>query len=106
MTVLAQALVRTGAIDQAFEVLGQALEQIEREGERHYEAETYRLKGDFLIAQKNDPDGAERNYLRAVAVARDQQAKLFELRASTSLARFWHCNDKTEEACNLLNPVY
>jgi predicted ATPase len=41
-----------------------------------------------------------------LAVARDQHAKLFELRASTSLARFWHCNGKTEEACNLLNPVY
>jgi class 3 adenylate cyclase/predicted ATPase len=106
MTALAQALVRTGAIDEAFDVLAQALEQTERGGERHYEADTHRIRGDLLASTSNDPDRAESAYLQALTVARRQEAKLFELRAATSLARLWHRHARTAEAQTLLNPIY
>jgi predicted ATPase len=106
MTALAQALVRTGAIDEAFDVLAQALEQTAHGGERHYEAETHRIRGDLLASTSNDPDRAESTYLQALTIARRQEAKLFELRAATSLARLWHRHARTVEARNLLNPLY
>ena len=106
MTALAQALVRTGAIDEAFDVLAQALEQTARGGERHYEAETHRIRGDLVASTSNDPDRAESAYFQALTIARRQEAKLFELRAATSLARLWHRHARTTEARSLLNPLY
>jgi predicted ATPase len=107
MVVLAQALLRTGAFEEAFDVLDAALEQIQRGGERHYEAEAHRVKGDLLAAgRRNDPEAAEKAYMRAVAVAEGQEAKLFELRASASLAQFWHQHGRTEDAGELLEGIY
>jgi predicted ATPase len=62
--------------------------------------------GDLLMATRNNPDESESAYLRALTVARSQGAKLFELRAATSLARLWRRLDRTEEARDLLKPVY
>jgi class 3 adenylate cyclase/predicted ATPase len=107
MTHLAQALARTGATGEALDVLGKALAQTDEGGERDYEAEGYRVKGDILLnSDGKDREGAEVAYVKSIEVARAQDSKLFELRASTSLARLWHYNGKTEKALTLLHQIY
>ena len=83
-------------------------------------AELYRLKGELLLRQDgsdiegalllrqdgSDIEGAETAFREALAVARDQQAKSWELRAATSLAKLWRDHDKRREARDLLSPVY
>ena len=65
----------------------------------------HRLRGDLLNAT-GDQSAAERSYHQALAVAKLQSAKLFELRASISLARLWCKQDRRGEARNLLAPIY
>jgi tetratricopeptide (TPR) repeat protein len=104
--ILAEAYFKKGEINQAMDVLDTSLEIIEKNGELHYEAETNRLRGDFLLIGKNDPDGAEKAYLTALAIANGQEAKLFELRTATSLARLWHRNGRRDKGFELLNGIY
>jgi predicted ATPase len=81
-------------------------------GEYWYEAELYRLKGDLLSSShENDRDG--RNdaevaacFVEAMSVARRQNARLWELRAATSLVRLWRDQGKRTEARDLLAPIY
>jgi predicted ATPase len=70
-------------------VLAEALAFIDKTGERHYEAELHRLKGELLLTQAPpDASQAEACFQQALALAR-QQAKSWELRTATSLARLW-----------------
>jgi predicted ATPase len=78
---------------------------IETTEERNGEAELHRLRGDLLNAT-GDPSAAERSYHQALAVAKLQSAKLFELQASISLARLWCKQDRRGEARDLLAPIY
>jgi len=76
-------------------------------GERFYEAELLRLKGDWLLAHRPAQSAeAEDCYQHALAVARKQQAKFRELRASVSLARLWSDQGKRAEARDLLSSIY
>jgi predicted ATPase len=72
----------------------------------YVQAETLRLRGDLLIAGGDDPAVAEAYYKRSIALAQRQQAKLFELRSATSLARLWRDQSKPMEARGLLGPIY
>jgi len=74
--------------------------------ERWLEAELYRLHAEALL-HLSEPDhaGAEAGLRKALASAR-QQGKLWELRAATSLARWWRDQDRSPQARNLLAPVY
>jgi predicted ATPase len=63
------------------------------------------VPGDLLNAD-GDQSGAEQHYRQAIAVAERQSAKLFQLRASTSLARLWRDQGKHTEARDLLGPIY
>ena len=63
------------------------------------------MPGDLLNAA-GDQSGAEQHYRQAIAVAERQSAKLFQLRASTSLARLWRDQGKRAEARDLLGPIY
>jgi predicted ATPase len=65
----------------------------------------YRLRGELLIAV-GDPVAAEAIFCQAIAIARQQSAKLWELRAALTLARFWRDQRKRDEARNILAPVY
>ena len=69
------------------------------------QAETIRLLGD-LLRSTGDPTAAEVSYVEALALARRQSAKLWELRSATSLARLWHDQGRCAEARDLLAPVY
>jgi predicted ATPase len=94
-----------GRLDEGLETLAEAIELLERTGERWAEAETYRLRGTLLLA-KGDPAAAEASFQQALSVARLQKAKFWELRAALDIARFWRDLDKRTEAYDLLAPIY
>jgi class 3 adenylate cyclase/tetratricopeptide (TPR) repeat protein len=104
---MAEAMALTGDLDSALDVLDEAIVQIERPGweERLSYPEILRLKG-WMLSLKGDLDGAERNFLASLDWARRQQAKMWELRTSTSLARLWQSQGKRQRAYELLAPVY
>ena len=105
--LLAEAMALTGDLDNALQLLDEQIVQIERPGweERVHYAEILRLKG-WMLSLKGDLDGAERSFLASLDWARRQQAKMWELRTSTSLARQWQGQGKRPEAYELLAPVY
>jgi predicted ATPase len=80
---------------------------VDATGEQWYEPELYRLKGALLLQQNADNQAeAESSFHHALGIARSQEAKSFELRTATSLARFWQQQGKRQEAHDLLAPVY
>ena len=104
---LAEAMALTGDIGNALDLVDEGIAQVERPGweERREYAEILRLKG-WMLSLKGDPEGAERNYRLSLDWARRQQAKMWELRTSTSLARLWQSQGKSQDAYDLLVPVY
>ena len=90
--------------------LAEALAIVERTGERWWEAELHRLKGDLLVAQaggeKPSMEEAEACLHQALAIARHQQAKSLELRVAMSLARLWQRQGKRAAARQLLAEIY
>ena len=105
--LLAEAMALTGDLENALDLIDEAIAQIERPGweERLYHAEILRLRG-WMLLLKGDLEGAERNFQTSLAWARRQQAKMWELRTSTSLARLWQSQGRRQEAYDLLEPVY
>ena len=107
LALLAQAHGRAGRPAAGLELLAEALDRVERNGGRWLEAELHRLRGELLLAlPEPDPAAAEACFRRAVAVAREQGARMWELRAATSLARLWRDQGEAAEARDLLAPVY
>ena len=107
LAFLARAYGQEGQEDKGQQVLDEALTLVHRTGERCYEAELYRLKGELLLqggirpkAQGTEPKvaEAEQRLRQALAVARRQQAKALELRAVMSLGRLWQQQGKHAEA--------
>ena len=105
--VLAEGIALNGDLDGGLNLIEESLTQIARPGceERSHLAEVLRLKG-WMLQQQGKLDAAEDNYLASLNVAREQQAKSWELRTSTSLARLWQSHGKHKEALDLLKPVY
>ena len=103
--VAADTCSRAGQTDEALNVTLDALAKAENTAARWFEAELHRLTGEFLIANSDRNEG-ERCLHRALTVAREQNAQMWELRASTSLARLWRDQGKRTEARDLLVPVY
>ena len=80
---------------------------VETTKESWYEAEVNRVAGEItLLSPELDAAKAEEYFDRALAVARQQQAKSWELRAAMSMARLWRDQGKPQQACELLAPVY
>lgn len=84
--MLADMHLRAGELEHGLEAIRQALEWLQRTGERSYEVELRRLRGE-LLRRRGDEDGAQANFLQALEVARRQGARCFGLRATISLAR-------------------
>ena len=98
---------RTLSSEAGLTALAEALTLAETTGERWYEPELYRLKGELLLQQSSDNQAeTEASFHKALDIARSQQAKSFELRIATSLARLWHQQGKRQEAHDLLASVY
>jgi predicted ATPase len=88
-------------------VLTEALTLVDTTGERVWEPELYRLKGELLLQCSSDNHAeAENCFQQAITVAQNRQAKSLELRAATSLARLWQQQEKQAKAHELLAPVY
>ena len=102
---LAEAHAVLGQLVEGLNCLAEAAQIIETTGERHNEAELHRLHGNLLYAT-GDRSAAEECYHQALAVARRQSAKLWELLSATSLARLWRDMGRGSEARDLLAPVY
>ncbi len=104
---LARAYADLGQFGDASRCIGEAMATVETTGEIWYEAELHRMAGEIAVLSP-EPDAAKAQayFEHALAVAREQQAKSWELRAAMSLARLWRDQGKREEARNLLAPVY
>jgi class 3 adenylate cyclase/predicted ATPase len=114
LALLAEAYGKAGQAKEGLVVLAEALTVVDKSGERFYEAELYRLKGELTLQRGKLQDSrsqdteaeAEGCYLKAIDVARRQQAKSLELRATMSLARLWQQQGKKTEAHRLLSEIY
>ena len=102
---LALAHARAGQAEAALHLLSEALAAVEDMDERMFEAELHRIIGDVLLSVQRQGE-AEVEFTRAIAIARQQQAKSWELRAAMSLARLWRDQGKVQQARELLAPVY
>jgi tetratricopeptide (TPR) repeat protein len=102
---LANGLMRLGKLDQALAAIGEGQQRMKTHGERLWGSELHRIKGLVLLRQ-NDVEASQTALEEALQIARMQQAKAYELRAATSLARLWGEQGRRAEARELLAPVY
>jgi predicted ATPase len=104
---LAEAYGGMGQVEEGLGLLAEALAHVDTTGERYWEAELYRLKGELLLRQATpDTLQAAACFQESLVVARRQQAKSWELRATMSLSRLWQQQGKQAEAHELLAPSY
>ena len=104
---LAMAHAELGQFDDAWRCIGEAMTTVEATKEKWCEADIHRMAGEIaLLSPQPDVAKAEAYFERALAVARQQQAKSWELRAAMSMARLWRDQGKRDEARELLAPVY
>jgi predicted ATPase len=124
LALLAEAYGKVGHTEEGLSVVAEALALVDKTGERFYEAELYRLKGELTLQQfqvsgskfqvENSSESrvrspaaeAEACFWKAIEIARKQQAKSWELRAATSLARLWQQQGKPREAHEMLAEIY
>jgi predicted ATPase len=102
LALLADAYASNGEPAEALTTLAEALAITERTDERYFEAELYRLKGEM----QNDPAAAEACFDRAIALARRQAAKSFELRAALSMGRLYRKQEKKDAGQHVLAQIY
>jgi predicted ATPase len=101
------AYAELGQFDDAWCCLNEAMPATERTDETWFEVDVYRIAGEIARQSPNHAMAkAETYFEHALAVARQQQAKSWELRAAMSMARLWHDQGKVQQARELLAPVY
>ena len=112
LALLAEAYGKAGQAGEGLTVLAEARALVHKTEERFWEAELYRLTGELLLAQEDTRDkgqkleAVETCFRQALDIARRQQAKSLELRATMSLSRLWQRQGKRTEAHALLAPIY
>jgi predicted ATPase len=107
LSSLARAHAELGQFDDAWRSIAAATSAMETTKERGCEAEVHRVAGEItLLSPERDVAKAEAYFERGLTVARQQQAKSWELRAATSMARLWRGQEKTQQARELLAPIY
>jgi len=107
LTLLAEAQALAGKIEEGLATLDDALAQAAASGERGWNAEIHRLCGELTARLPYpDPAKAEESFRTALAIAREQGTRGYELRAATSLARLWREQGRRGEARDLLAPLY
>ena len=104
---LARAHAEVGQFDEAWRCISDTVTLIETTNQRFLESDTHIIAGEIALKSPDlDYAKAEPSFEHALAVARQQQAKFWELRAAMSLARLWRDQNKTQQARELLAPVY
>jgi predicted ATPase len=111
LSLLAEAYGKVGQVEEGLTVLAEALAMVNKNGERWWEAELYRLKGELTLqsqvsSPKSQVEEVEECFLKAIEIARRQQARSLELRAAMSLSRLWQQQGKKDEARQLLAEIY
>jgi predicted ATPase len=107
LSYLARAYADQGQFDNAWRWIAEAIHAVATTKENWVEAEVYRTSGEIaLLSREPDRPKAEGHFQEALAVARQQKAKSWELRAAMSLARLWRDQGKPQQARELLAPVY
>ena len=107
LSLAAELELESARIDAGLSIIDTAIAEADRIGERHYDAESHRIRGEIL--KKRDPTNAapaEEAFQTAIAIAQQQKARSFELRAALDLARLWHSQGKPQQARELLAPIY
>jgi class 3 adenylate cyclase/predicted ATPase len=105
-TLLAEVEVEADRVETGLAILDAQLATIEQTGERWFEAEVNRMRGELLLRlEPPDHTGAEAAYARAIEIARSQQTRTFELRAALSLAKLYHATGRIEVVRELLGPA-
>jgi predicted ATPase len=107
LLLLAEANASGGPVEQGLSLLAEARTVVEANGQGDLLVEVYRLQGE-LLQRQDVPDAAQAEacFQQALAIARRQQAKSWELRTAMSLARLWQQQGKRGEAYELLAPIY
>jgi predicted ATPase len=104
---LARAYAELGQFEEAWRCIGEALNAVETTKEKWCEADILRIAGEIaLMSPERDAVKAEAHFKRALAVAREQHAKSWELRAAMSMARLWNNQGRRQQARELIAPVY
>jgi tetratricopeptide (TPR) repeat protein len=103
---LARICGLAGRTEDGLALLDDALETVQRNGEHFYEAEIHRLRGELLLLQGADEAQAEGCFRRAIELARQQSARMWELRATVSLCRLWQRQGKCGKARKQLAQIY
>jgi predicted ATPase len=106
LTLLAETQQAAGQLAEARATVGAALAISAQLVQPFWDADLQRLDGDLVLAAGGAPEEAAARYQQALDIARAQEAKSFELRAATSLARLWRDQGKCTEARDLLAPLY
>jgi class 3 adenylate cyclase/predicted ATPase len=107
LSYLAWAYADLGQFEDAWRCIGEAMTAVETTKERWWQAEVNRVAGEIALkSPERDVAKAQAYFERALAVARAQQAKSWELRAAMSMARLWRDQKKRQQAHDLLAPVY
>ena len=107
LTWLARAYAACGRVTEAQNALSEALDVVSKTNERWDEAEIHRTAGELAASLlRADPKAAESHFQKSLAIARRQDAKSFELRAATNLARLWRAQGRRDEARELLAPIF
>jgi predicted ATPase len=107
LALLAEALALAGKIQEGLAALDKALVTAASSGEKGWDAEIHRLRGELTARLPNpDPAKAEEAFRTALAIAREQGTRAYELRAATSIARVWRDQGRQGAARDLLAPLY
>jgi class 3 adenylate cyclase/predicted ATPase len=107
LTLVAQQQMLAGQLENALATLDQAVDEMDQQHNRFYEAEMMRMRGEVLLATSPaNASEAETAFRRAMAIAATQSCRALELRAATSLARLLHQSGRMANARNVLEPVY
>ena len=106
LSLLAQVYGKAGRAEEGLACINEALAEARAHNERWWDAEIHRLRGEFLLMQGADASEVEAALLRAISIARSQQARSLELRATISLARLWNTRKRFDDARRQLSEVY
>jgi len=105
-TLLAEREAEAGRVEVGLATLDAQLAAVEQTGQRWFDAEVHRVRGDLLVKlRRPDVAAAESAFVRAIEIARRQQTRTFELRAALSLAKLYQTTGRDQAAMELLVPA-
>jgi DNA-binding SARP family transcriptional activator/tetratricopeptide (TPR) repeat protein len=106
LALLAQVYGKAGRIEEGLAAIDEAFSEAHAHNERWWDAELYRLRGEFLLMRGSDAADVEAVFFHAIEIAQSQQARSLELRATMSLARLWNARHRSNDARCRLQDIY